>query len=264
MLNFEKLLFRPAIHSLPAILVASLAALAPTPAQDAPNPGDDPVFLKSTANPTGLKVGVNPDQAGKFPPGTEELAKKAALAASDLDWKAARDAYTQMLAKAPDNSLALSNLGAVEFRLGNAEAAIRHLTKATEVAPSIAQNWLTLGLIHYRQDQPNLALSYLARALHEDPGDPRAHNYMGVLIRDRGWIVGAETELQRALVIDPGYADAHFNLAVMYLGQAPPLLELARRHYYAAIDYGAKPDETIERRLNPSPPSPERSAAPTP
>jgi hypothetical protein len=47
--------------------------------------------------------------------------------------------------------------------------------------------------------------------------------------------------------LDPGYADANFNLAVLYLGRTPPLIELARRHYQRAIDLGAKHDPAIEK-----------------
>jgi Flp pilus assembly protein TadD len=179
------------------------------------------------------------------------LAKEGALASADMDWGKAREAYRQLLDKAPENALALSNLGAVEFRLGNEEAALGYLERASRAAPGIAQNWLTIGLIRHGRGEPYLAVSALARAIHEDPGDPRAHNYLGVVIRGLGWATGAETELQRAIALDPSYADAHYNLAVMYLERTPALVELARRHYYAALEYGAKADASVEARLSP-------------
>jgi hypothetical protein len=225
---------------------------APDVASSAPKAAPE-VVAKNTANPTGLQVGVNPKEAGVLPPGTEDLAKEGAIASADMDWDKAKKAYEKLLKLAPENPLALSNLGAVEFRLGNLDAALGYLDRATRAAPGIAQNWLTMGLIHHDRGEPYLALSALARALQADPGDPRAHNYMGVVIRGLGWASGAETELQRAIALDPGYADAHFNLAVMYLDRTPPMLELARRHYYAALEYGAKPDEVIAQKLNPAP-----------
>lgn len=204
---------------------------------------------KSASNPTGLQVGVNPEGLAKWPAGTEKLAREGALASADLDWAKAKEAYARILKLAPDHPLVLSNLGAVEFRMGNIPEASRLLQKATALEPRIAQNWLTLGIIAWKQGSLHLALSHLGRALHEDPGDPRAHNHLGVVMRELGWKTAAETELQRALILDPGYADAHFNLAVMYLDQDPPLIELARRHYYAAVDYGAAPDPQIEAKL---------------
>ncbi len=233
-------------------LFAALAGLTLAVSAEEGKPAVKAITPKSTANPTGLQVGVNPAEAGVLPPGTEALAKEGAMASADMDWDKAKKVYLQLLEKAPENPLALSNLGAVEFRLGNLDVALDYLDRATRAAPMIAQNWLTIGLIHYGRGQSYLALSALSRALHADPGDPRAHNYMGVVIRGLGWASGAETELQRAIALDPAYADAHFNLAVMYLDRTPPLLELARRHYYAALEYGAKPDPVIEQKLNPA------------
>tara|TARA_R110002096_G_scaffold147671_30_gene307921 strand:- start:1611 stop:2396 length:786 start_codon:yes stop_codon:yes gene_type:complete len=218
--------------------------------------GEEEILAKPTTNPTGLQVGLNPKESGKLPKGTEELAKAGALASADLDWPTAKKAYTDMLKLAPDNALALSNLGTVEYRLGNVAEAEKLLTKATQINPAIAQNWMTLGLIYRKKGQTHLAVSALSRALHEEPGDPRIHNLLGVTIRDLGWILGAETELQRALLLDPTYGSAHYNLAVMYLDRSPPLIELARRHYYAAIDYGEEPSVRIEERLNPKPNKP--------
>ncbi|MEQ1843188.1 MAG: tetratricopeptide repeat protein [Verrucomicrobiales bacterium] len=239
-----------------------LFGISPSFAAGEEKPQSGGVSAKSTLNPTGLQIGVNPLEAGTLPPGTEDLAKAGAMASADRDWEKAKKVYLDLLKKAPENALALSNLGAVEFRLGNLDAALDYLDRATRVAPGIAQNWLTIGLIQHDRGEAYLALSALARALNADPGDPRAHNYMGVVIRGLGWASGAETELQRAIALDPAYADAHFNLAVMYLDRSPPMLELARRHYYAAREYGAKPDEVIEQKLNP-PPVPAVTVEPT-
>jgi len=234
-------------------LVVCVSGIVPARAAGETSSQKSAVTTKPTSNPTGLQVGVNPAEAGGLPPGTEEVAKEGALASADMDWEKAKQAYTKLLKMAPENALALSNMGAVEFRLGNLDSALDYLDRATRAAPAIAQNWLTIGLIQHGRGQSYLALSALARALHADPGDPRAHNYMGVVIRGLGWASGAETELQRAIALDPSYADAHFNLAVMYLDRTPPMLELARRHYYASLEYGAKPDGVIEQRLNPAP-----------
>ncbi|MEM9016616.1 MAG: hypothetical protein AAGC68_06355, partial [Verrucomicrobiota bacterium] len=52
---------------------------------------------------------------------------------------------------------------------------------------------------------------------------------------------------QRAIQTDPSLADAHFNLALTYLDNDPPRIELAKRHYYAAIDLGIPMDPEVER-----------------
>jgi hypothetical protein len=55
--------------------------------------------------------------------------------------------------------------------------------------------------------------------------------------------------LKRAIDINPKLADAHYNLAVTYLETSPPLIELARRHYYTATDLGAAPSPELEKAL---------------
>jgi hypothetical protein len=245
---FEKCDLR--IWPLFSAVLAALAGCSLSIAAEEVEPLPESVIPKPTSNPTGLQIGVNAPEVGALPAGTEAIAKEGAMASADMEWDKAKKAYLQLLQMAPENPLALSNLGAVEFRLGNLEAALDYLERATRAAPAIAQNWLTIGLIQHGRGQSYLALSAFARALHADPGDPRAHNYMGVVIRGLGWASGAETELQRAIALDPAYSDAHFNLAVMYLDRMPPLVELARRHYYAALEFGAKPDPVIEQKLN--------------
>jgi transcriptional regulator with XRE-family HTH domain len=54
---------------------------------------------------------------------------------------------------------------------------------------------------------------------------------------------------ERAVEIDPKLASAHYNLSVTYLEMKPPRVELARRHYYAAIDLGTPPTPEIEAIL---------------
>ena len=55
--------------------------------------------------------------------------------------------------------------------------------------------------------------------------------------------------LLRAIELNPDYGVAHFNLALLYLDQKPPALELARRHYEKAVALGVEKDEIVERRL---------------
>ena len=116
--------------------------------------------------------------------------------------------------------------------------------------PKLAQSWISLGIVYHRLNLGNLAISALTRALHEDPNDARAHRYLAVVIRGRGWLTGAEAELQKALELNPNDSEAHFNLALLYIDRQEPAIELARRHYYRAIDLGAAPDAEIEKQLS--------------
>jgi len=166
----------------------------------------------------------------KLPPELRELAREATLAAASQDWERARDRYQEMVKRAPASELAYANL-----------------KKSLELNPSIAENWQTLGLIQYENGDLPLAIASLMRAIHEAPADASNRLVLAAIVRDYGWEAAAVTELKRALDLDPELADAHYNLALTYLGESPPRIELARRHYFAAIDLGAESSPDLEK-----------------
>lgn len=231
-------------------------------------PGGEPAPNEATSPDTGGKKPTPTTEAGMpaegnlqlgrvkenvaLPPEVAALAKEGALAVADQQWEKARDLYLEMVKMAPDNALAYANLGVAEHQLGNLFAAAGNLAKSTELNPHIARNWQTLGLIHYERRELALALSCLTRAIHEDPADAESRIILAAVVRDYGWPEAAVTELQRAVEIDPKRAAAHYNLAITYLEADPPRLELARRHYYAAIDLGTAPSPEIEAILKPN------------
>lgn len=187
-----------------------------------------------------------------LPPEVAEIAKEGALAVADGDWEKARELYLKMVKAAPDNALAYANLGVAEHQLGHLLAAVGNLGKSTSLNPHIARNWQTLGLIHYQRGELAMALSCLTRAVHESPDDAETRVILASVARDYGWPGAALTELQRAVEVDPRNASAHYNLAITYFEADPPRLELARRHYYAAIDLGTSPSPELEALLKPA------------
>lgn len=189
----------------------------------------------------------------KLPPELAELAQEGAAAFANQQWERARDIYLDMVSEAPDNALAYANLGVAEHQLGNLLAASGNLKQSLEINPTIAQNWQTLGLIQYQRGELNLALSSLTRAIHESPQNARTRIYLAAVVRDYGWKEAAITELQRAIELDPKIPESHYNLAVTYLEEKPPRLELARRHYFSAIDLGAEPSEELEKIFSANP-----------
>jgi Flp pilus assembly protein TadD len=221
-----------------------------------------PSAEEETTDPA-TSPGETPESPGAFnlgrvkdpvslPPELAELAKEGALAVTDKKWEEARSIYLKMVKQAPDNALAFANLGVAEHQLGNLLAAAGNLGKSTELNPHIARNWQTLGVIHYERGDLALAISSLTRALHLAPGEAETRIILAAVVRDFGWPEAAVTELQRAVEIDPKLASAHYNLAVSYLETDPPRLELARRHYYTAIDLGTAPSPEIEAVLKQS------------
>jgi tetratricopeptide (TPR) repeat protein len=195
-----------------------------------------------------------PPEEGRYVP---EVAREAAAEGNAAfargDFERARRAYRKVVDLAPDNLLGLINLGVVEYSLKNLDEAESLLKRAVQLKIDAAPAWLTLGIIYMDQNRLDEALAALAQATLYDPRNPRARNYLGVVVGRKGWIDGAQVELRRAVEIDPNYSDAHYNLAVFYLEGRPPSIELARRHYFRAIELGAEPDSEIEATLRSAP-----------
>ncbi len=232
-----------------ARLLASLpfvfATATPLAAQD-----DAPLPLDTLPDAVAEAGVADPEDAGTLPPFTSALSEKAARAIGRADWETARAAYAEMLADAPNNALTLANLGVVEFQMGDNASARTHLERAVRIRPGLARAWTTLGLLYIDSEEPLLAVSALTRAIHGDPTSAPAHNYLAVAAKSLGWNNAAELELQRAIDLKPKYSEAHFNLSLIFLERRPPATELARRHYYLALELGATPDPLVEEQIS--------------
>ena len=60
----------------------------------------------------------------------------------------------------------------------------------------------------------------------------------------------AETAFRKAILLNPNYAGAQNNLAVFYLTQQPPSVELARWHYEKAVAGGLPRNPDLEKMLD--------------
>jgi Flp pilus assembly protein TadD len=165
------------------------------------------------------------------------------------DFDAARGAYEIARKIVPRNTLVLVNLGLIEFKRGQHDEAERFLLEALQNDLQLARAWQTLGLVYLDNQQYEKAMAAFAQAVLHEPRNARNRNYLGVSIGQLGWHDGAESEFRKAIELDPRYADAHFNLAYFYLQRPNPAIELARRHYYRALELGAERDLQIEQKL---------------
>jgi len=237
----RNLLAFPVLTPCRSLALATCLLLSPTlQAEETPAPSPTP-------SPT-------PRNDGVFVP---EIARAAAAegnsAFANNDYPRARRAYKKVLDLVPDNLVALVNLGVVEFADGKTEEAEKLLRQAVQIRIETAPAWLTLGMIYMDAGKQDAAIAALTQACLYDPRNPRARNFLGVVVGRMGWIDAAQVELRKAVEIDPNYSDAHYNLAVFYLERKPPSTELARRHYYRAVELGVEPDPDIEAALKKAP-----------
>ena len=106
-----------------------------------------------------------------------------------------------------------------------------------------------LGRTFYMQGKLDDALQRLETSLTHDPQNAKAHNTVGVISSQKGWVDRAERAFTNAVSIDPKFGDAHFNLAVLYATREEPDAKSADKHYMEAVRLGIPRDETIEQFL---------------
>jgi Flp pilus assembly protein TadD len=206
-------------------------------------------FLYALAGPFILAADAPETTLPKLSDEARNAAAKGLFDFQNEKFKDAKAEFQRMADLAPDHPMGWANLGSAEFRLGEVAQAEEHLKKAVRLDPTAQQAWLTLGIIDYQKDDLDAGLAALSQAVYLAPRDPKAHLYLGILIRKRGWLAGAEDEMRKAIDLDETYAEAHYNLAVLYLERQPPAVELARRHYYRALNLGAEPDADLDHLL---------------
>lgn len=212
------------------------------------------LFLLLTILPGGLLCAADGNAPrAALPESARTFSIQAERAFSAGHLPEAKALYEKALRIAPENPALLVSLAAVETRLGNLGGSDTLLRRALRSDLRNGPAWLLLGINALEQKHDDEAFASLAQAVFCSDGNPRAHNYLGIAAGRKGWNEASEQELRKAVELDPGYAVANFNLAVLYIGRTPPLVELARRHYQRALDLGSPRDPAVEARLGNSP-----------
>lgn len=170
------------------------------------------------------------------------------LAAGELP--EAEASLTQVVAANEKEIRAFCNLANSQAGQGKFTEAEATLQRALAMAPNDAGCLAVLGYVRYSQGRTDEALSTLSRAASLKPKDPGIQVLLGVTLAEKGLRPQAETAFRKALQNQPNHADAHRNLAVIYITQKPPRLELARWHYQKAVSSGSPPSADFERELD--------------
>ena len=156
----------------------------------------------------------------------------------------------QVLQQDKKNVPTLANLAAIELDRGHLDAAEINIKQAVALAPDDPYSLFVLGRLRFAQKKYDEAIDALSRAAKLDPQDAQIQNFLGLALSEKGLRGPAETALRKAIQLDPGYANAHNNLAVVYITQQPPLVELARWHYQKALAAGQPRNPELEKMLD--------------
>jgi Flp pilus assembly protein TadD len=184
-----------------------------------------------------------------LPAGTVALVAEAQRYFSAKQFDQAEERYLEVLRQDDKNVYTLANLAAIELERGRLDTAEQHIKQALDVAPDDAYSLSILGYLRFRQEKFDEALDALSRAAKLNPQNAEIQNYLGVTLSHKGLRGPAETALRKAIQLEPNYGSAHNNLAVIYVTQQPPLVELARWHYQQALAAGHPRNPELEKML---------------
>ncbi len=185
----------------------------------------------------------------ELPPATAAIVVEAQRHYVNRQLDKAEEKYLQVLQQDKNNVPVLANLAAVELDLDHLDKAETNINQAIALAPDDPYSLFVLGRLKFRQKKYDDAIDAFSRAAKLDPQDAQVQNFLGLALSEKGLRGPAETALRKAIQLEPGYANAHNNLAVIYLTQQPPLVELARWHYQKALAAGHPRNEELEKML---------------
>jgi Tfp pilus assembly protein PilF len=207
------------------------------------------LLSRPPAKPTQAEPKAAKTSAKELPPGTVALSAETQRQHANKQADRAQEASHKVPPQEKSKPSPLAKQAAAELELNHLEAAEINIKQAVAQAPNDPYSLSVLGRLKLRQKKYDEAVDAFGLAARAAPQDAQIQNLLGLALSERGLRGPAETALRRAIQLDPGFADAHYNLAVVYFGQQPPLVELARWHYQKAIAVGHPQNPELEKRI---------------
>ncbi len=139
------------------------------------------------------------------------------LYAHTAQWRHARVAYTQVLAREPDDLRYRKRLGIACSRLGEyAEAEVALQSVIASLRQIQAEAAAELGHVYATQGRLEIALAAYQQAVAAQPGTPAYHRGMATTLHRLGRSAAAEDILRDLLSVRSDDAEAHADLGQIY------------------------------------------------
>jgi predicted CXXCH cytochrome family protein len=138
--------------------------------------------------------------------------------------------YRQAQAFNADRAEAHVNLGALEARLGNPQAAEAAYRTALRLQPSFIPAYINLADLYRQQGREDRAAHALREALQVDPENAAAHHALGLSLVRQQRLRDAVPELAKATQLRPDVARYAYvyGVALHETGQVPQALQVLR------------------------------------
>jgi tetratricopeptide (TPR) repeat protein len=236
------------VEEMESQLGALRARLAVFEAQRVPYTAEELALFK-TPEPRLADPRAGRKSARELPAGAERFVVSAQRHYSNNEIDQAEQDYLKALQQDKKNVPLLANLANIQLDLKHLDSAEANIKQAIALEPNDAYSHMVLGRLRLHQEKFDEAIDALSRAAKLDPQDAQIQNFLGLALNEKGMRGPAETALRKAIQLDPAYPNAHNNLAVMYLTQQPPLVELARWHYQKALAGGFPRNPDLEKMI---------------
>jgi Flp pilus assembly protein TadD len=187
--------------------------------------------------------------ARELPAGTVQLVSQAQQDFSAGSYQQAEQKYLEVLRHDEKNVNTLANLATIQLEMGHFEDGEKNIKAALAVSPDDSFSLSIMGNLKFRQAKYDEALDALSRAAKADPKNPEIQNFLGLTLSEKGMRSAAETAFRKAVLLNPNCGGAQNNLAVFYLTQQPPSVELARWHYQKALAGGFPRNPDLEKMI---------------
>jgi tetratricopeptide (TPR) repeat protein len=231
-------------------LASARARLDVLEARQVPYTAEELALLKTPDTKVSQLEPTAKPRAKELPPGSTKLVAEAQSWFTAHQFDKAENAYQQVVAMDQRNVPALANLAAIQTEEGHFDAAEQNVKTALAEDPEDPFSLYVLGILRFRQAKYDDSFEALSHAAKLSPDNPEIQNKLGMALAEKGLRGPAETALRKAIQLQPNYGDAHYNLAIVYLGQQPPAIELARWHYQKATSLGHAHNADLEKKLS--------------
>jgi tetratricopeptide (TPR) repeat protein len=183
------------------VLLLALSACGgsePAPAAPASTPPSLPPSM--AASPP--SKGDQPAPASESPKGEKSPEVDRAIASIKAnDFKSAKGALEQALAKNPKNGTASYYLGVALENLGDKPGAEQKYKDAMSNAPDLVEAAINLGALYLDQSKWDDAVAVTQKGLAKRPDDPALHANMAMALRGKGDKEGAAVEYEKAVKV---------------------------------------------------------------
>ncbi|MBF0194528.1 MAG: tetratricopeptide repeat protein [Magnetococcales bacterium] len=147
--------------------------------------------------------------------------------------------YKNSLAIQPENTAALSCMGAALQSIGKLDLAIESYNKAVAINPNYAEAYYNLGAAKKVQGNLSEAVDSYKKAIAINPEYAGAYSNIGIIYYELGLLEEAVNNYQKAIAIIPDYALAYSNLgnAQIKLGKIDLAVENCQKAIAIKPDY---------------------------